>query len=113
MTKCLLYMAPIALIGLMATEAPAVPAVWSGGMARNIAAATADAKDAPLLLVRGAAVAVVVVSAVAVAAVIAAGPPVEVPGPVRAPVSTAGTSAAPTSTVGTSTAPISTETPST
>jgi len=79
MTKCLLYMAPIALIGLMATKAPAVPPVWSGSMARNISAATADAKDAPLLLVRGAAVAVVVVSAVAVAAVIAAGPPVEGP----------------------------------
>ena len=53
MTKCLLFMAPIALIGLMATEAPAVPAAWSGSMARNIAAATADAKDAPLVLVRG------------------------------------------------------------
>ena len=53
MTKCLLYMAPIALIGLMATEARAVPAVWSGSMARDIAAATADAKAAPLVLVRG------------------------------------------------------------
>src|SRR6516165_6648972 len=53
MTKWVLYMAPIALIGLMATEARAVPAVWSGGIARNIAAATADAKDAPLVLVGG------------------------------------------------------------
>jgi hypothetical protein len=53
MTKCFLYLAPIALIGLMATDAPAVPAVWSGSMARNIAVATADAKDAPLVLVRG------------------------------------------------------------
>ena len=26
MTKCLLYMAPIVLIGLVATEAPAAPA---------------------------------------------------------------------------------------
>ena len=43
MTKCLLYMAPIALIGLMATEARAIPAAWSGGIARNIATATADA----------------------------------------------------------------------
>src|SRR5262249_14691515 len=47
MTKCLLYIAPIALIGLMATAAPAVPAAWSGGMARKIAVATADAKEAP------------------------------------------------------------------
>src|SRR5262249_31152368 len=53
MTKCLLYMAPIALIGLMAMEARAVAAAWSGSIARNIAAATADARDAPLVLVRG------------------------------------------------------------
>src|SRR5215831_12352133 len=52
MTKCLLYMAPIALIGLMAAEAHAVPAVWSNGIARNITAATADARDAPLVLVQ-------------------------------------------------------------
>ena len=53
MTKCLLYMAPIALVGLMAAEAPAAAAVWSGSMARNIAAAIADGSDAPLVLVRG------------------------------------------------------------
>src|SRR5262249_61360407 len=52
MTKCLLYMAPIALIGLMATEAHAVPVVWSNGMARNVAIATADARGAPLVLVQ-------------------------------------------------------------
>src|SRR5215468_6368737 len=52
MTKCLLYLTPFALVGLMATAAPAAPAAWSGSMAGNIAAATADAKDAPLVLVR-------------------------------------------------------------
>jgi hypothetical protein len=52
MTKCLVYMVPIALIGLMATPAPAGAATWSGSMARDIAAATADRTDAPLVLVQ-------------------------------------------------------------
>src|SRR5215472_8224434 len=50
MTKCLIYIAPIALIGLAATEAPATPAVWSGGMARDIVAATAVGNEASLVL---------------------------------------------------------------
>jgi hypothetical protein len=53
MTKCLLYVAPIAFIGLMATQASAAPAAWSGSMARAIADATAERSDAPLMLVRG------------------------------------------------------------
>src|SRR3954470_6811846 len=52
MTKYLLYMASTALVGLMATQASAAPVAWGGSMARNIAAATADAKDAPLVLVQ-------------------------------------------------------------
>ena len=32
MTKCLLYVAPIAFIGLMAAHASAAPAAWSGSM---------------------------------------------------------------------------------
>ena len=38
MTKCLLYMAPIVLIGLVATEAPATTAARSGSIGRNITA---------------------------------------------------------------------------
>ena len=38
MIKSLLYITPVALIGLMATEATAAPAAWGGGMARDIAA---------------------------------------------------------------------------
>src|SRR4029077_1218547 len=53
MTKCLLYVAPIAFIGLMATQASAAPAALSGSMARAIADATAERSDAPLVLVRG------------------------------------------------------------
>jgi len=53
MTKCLLYMAPIALVGLMAAQASAAPAALTGGMARAIAGATAERTDAPLVLVRG------------------------------------------------------------
>ncbi|HEU0157302.1 MAG TPA: hypothetical protein VFQ82_14610, partial [Stellaceae bacterium] len=53
MTRYLVYMAPVVLIGLLAREAPAAAAVWSGGVARDLAAATADAKDAPLVLARG------------------------------------------------------------
>src|SRR5438874_9087310 len=52
MTKYLLYMASTALVGLMATQTSAAPVAWGGSMARNIAAATADAKDAPLVLVQ-------------------------------------------------------------
>ncbi len=50
-TKYLLFISLIALAGLMATKAPAATAVWSGSMARDIAATTADGKDAPLVLV--------------------------------------------------------------
>ena len=39
MIKSLLYMAPIALVGLVATEASAAPVAWSGSMDRNITAA--------------------------------------------------------------------------
>jgi hypothetical protein len=53
MNKCLLYIAPIALIGLMATQASAAPATWSDSMARDIAAAMAESTDAPLVLVQG------------------------------------------------------------
>src|SRR4029077_8277976 len=53
MTKSLLYVAPIAFIGLMATQASAAPVAWSGSMARAIAGATAEQSDAPLVLVRG------------------------------------------------------------
>ena len=38
MTKCLLYMAPIVLIGLVDTEAPAATAAWSGSIDQNITA---------------------------------------------------------------------------
>src|SRR5580658_7394452 len=53
MTKCLLYMAPIVLIGVVATEASAAPAAWSGSMVRNIAATVPEGTGAPLVLVRG------------------------------------------------------------
>ncbi len=53
MTQCRLYMAPIALIGLMATPAPAAPALSNGAMTRIIAVAPAERIDAPLVLVRG------------------------------------------------------------
>src|SRR5882672_2254871 len=52
MTKSLIYTAPIALIALMAPVTPATAAVWTGTMARDIAAATVDGKDTPLVLVR-------------------------------------------------------------
>ena len=98
MTNCLLYMAPIALIGLMATEAAAVPAVWSGSMARNDAAAMADANARRWCSCAEAVIAAVPPQGVSTAAV----PPDEVPGPVPVPVSTAGTLTVQTST-GTST----------
>src|SRR5271155_2383624 len=47
MTKCLIYMASAALVGLMAREALATPAAWSGSMARRIVAAPADAEGGP------------------------------------------------------------------
>src|ERR1700732_1677624 len=52
MTKSLLYVAPIAFIGLIATQASAAPAAWSGSMARAIAGATAEQTETPLVLVR-------------------------------------------------------------
>jgi len=122
MTKCLLYIAPIALIGLMATDAHAIPAAWGGGMPRDIATATKDATSAPLVLVRGGGRGGGGGFAAAVVAVIAAaGSPEAVqtaavtPGEVRGrvlpeAVSTAGTSTAPTSTAGISTVPTSTAT---
>ena len=45
MTKCLLYMAPIVLIGLVATEAPTA---WSGGIGRNITATAPEGTGVPL-----------------------------------------------------------------
>ena len=53
MNKTLLYMAPIALVGLLGTDTPAKAAVWSGSLAPNIAATTAEQTDAPIVLVRG------------------------------------------------------------
>src|SRR5580704_5641099 len=47
MTKCLLYMAPIVLIGLVATEAPTA---WSGGIGRNITATAPEGTGVPLVL---------------------------------------------------------------
>jgi hypothetical protein len=52
MIKSLLYITPAALIGLMATEATAAPAAWGGGMARDIAAVTAESTEARVILVR-------------------------------------------------------------
>ena len=51
MTKCLLYMAPIVLVGVVATEASAYPAAWGGSMVRNIAATVPEGTGAPLVLV--------------------------------------------------------------
>jgi hypothetical protein len=53
MNKTLLYMAPIALVGLLGTDTPANAAVWNGSLAPNIAATTAEQTDAPFVLVRG------------------------------------------------------------
>src|ERR1700736_282641 len=52
MTKSLLYVAPIAFIGLIATQPSAAPAAWSGSMARAIGGATAEQTETPLVLVR-------------------------------------------------------------
>jgi hypothetical protein len=48
-----LYIAPIALIGLIATQASAAPVPLSDTLARDITAATAERTDTPLVLVRG------------------------------------------------------------
>src|SRR5205814_3037196 len=53
MNKTLLYMAPIALVGLLGTDTPAKAAVWNGSLAPNIAATTAEQTDAPIVLARG------------------------------------------------------------
>ena len=52
-TKGLLYVAPIALIGFMATGASAAPATLGGSLARGISAAMPEQKESPLVLVRG------------------------------------------------------------
>ena len=52
MKKYLVYVAPIALIGLAATEEPAAPVTWSG-MGRDITAIAPDGTGAPLVLARG------------------------------------------------------------
>src|SRR5580704_1857482 len=51
MTKSLLYVAPIALIGLVATGASATPAAWSGSMGRNITATVPEGTGVPPVLV--------------------------------------------------------------
>src|SRR4029077_4980623 len=50
MIKSLLYMAPIALVGLVATEASAAPVAWSGSMGRNITATVPEGTGVPLVL---------------------------------------------------------------
>jgi hypothetical protein len=52
MSKRLLYIAPIAVVGSMAVWAPATAAVWSGGIGRNIAAVVEDSTNSPLVLVQ-------------------------------------------------------------
>ena len=116
MTKCLLYMAPIVLIGLVATEAPAASAAWSrqhrsqyhrhraGGDRCAAGPRVPEGGEAAAVL---AAVAVLApVAAVIAAAAVLAPVPVlaaaAVPGPVPAeatsvaPARTAAISAAPT-----------------
>jgi hypothetical protein len=114
MIKSLLYMAPIALVGLVATEASAAPTAWSGSMGRNITATAPEGTGVPPVLVcqRGAeAVAAAVLALAAavlglaavvlgLAAVVLA--LVAVPGPVPAEA----TSVAPMRTAATSTAPM-------
>src|SRR5215471_14224247 len=51
-SQLLFYTAAVALVGLIATEARGTPAAWTGSMARDVAAATAESTDAPLILVR-------------------------------------------------------------
>src|SRR3974390_2880622 len=50
MIKSLLCMVPIALIGLVATEASAAPAAWAGSIGRNITATVPEGTDVPLVL---------------------------------------------------------------
>src|ERR1700730_17218609 len=116
MIKSLLYMAPIALVGLVATEAPAATAAWSGGTGRNIAATAPEGTGVPLVLECQRGAEAVAAAVLALAAVLAAGAAVlaravavlaavvAVPGPVPA----AATSVAPVRTAGTSTAPMRT-----
>src|SRR6266851_4231085 len=53
MIKSLLYMAPIALIGLVATEASVAMAAWSGSIGRNITATAPEGAGVPLVCQRG------------------------------------------------------------
>src|SRR4029077_6599507 len=53
MIKSLLYMAPIALVGLVATQAPAAAAAWSGSIGRNITATAPEGTGVPLVCQRG------------------------------------------------------------
>src|SRR4051794_25909587 len=50
MTRCLHCMAPISLIVLLVTAAPASAAVWSDSGPRDLAAAPAKSTDAPIIL---------------------------------------------------------------
>jgi hypothetical protein len=116
MAKCLLYMAPIVLIGLVAAEAPAAMAARSGSIGQNIIATAPEGRGVPLVLEcqrGGEAAAVLAAAAVAPVAVpvFAAAALAAVPGPVPAeetsvaPVRTEATSAAPVRTAATSVAP--------
>ena len=51
MIKSLLCMVPIALVGLVATEAPAATAARSGSIGRNITATAPEGTGVPLALV--------------------------------------------------------------
>jgi hypothetical protein len=53
MTRYLPYITPIALVGLMASAAPAAAAVAGGSMAPDVVITAAEGIDAPLVLVRG------------------------------------------------------------
>src|SRR5262249_5593005 len=50
--KSLLYVAPIALVGFLATDTSAAPAAWSGSLGRSIPGAMPEGNEAPLVLVR-------------------------------------------------------------
>ena len=79
MTKRLLHMAPIVLIGLVTTEAPTARAAWSGSIGRNITAAAPEGTPLVLECQRGGEAAAVLALAAAALAAVAA-----VPGPVPA-----------------------------
>ena len=51
--RYLLYVAPIALLGMVATKPPAAAAALDRGVARHIATATAEIADTSVVLVRG------------------------------------------------------------